>query len=64
MGGSGAERSTTADPRAVWSPTSARGHPRRGGPVLRSRRAWLERPGLTAEAEELEELVVIRAQYR
>lgn len=34
------------------------------GPVLRSRRAWLERPGLTAEAEELEELVVIRAQYR
>ncbi|MFD6185065.1 HemK2/MTQ2 family protein methyltransferase [Streptomyces goshikiensis] len=34
------------------------------GPVLRSRRAWLEQQGLTAEAEEPEELVVIRAQYR
>lgn len=33
------------------------------GPVLRSRRAWLERQGLAAEAEEREELVVIRAQY-
>ncbi|MFG2714227.1 HemK2/MTQ2 family protein methyltransferase [Streptomyces goshikiensis] len=33
------------------------------GPVLRSRRAWLERQGLAAEAEEQEELVVIRAQY-
>ncbi|MFJ5812076.1 HemK2/MTQ2 family protein methyltransferase [Streptomyces sp. NPDC093093] len=32
------------------------------GPVLRSRRAWLERQGLSAAAEELEELVVIRAQ--
>lgn len=33
------------------------------GPVLRSRRAWLERQGLAAEAEESEELVIIRAQY-
>ncbi|MFD5142086.1 HemK2/MTQ2 family protein methyltransferase [Streptomyces sp. NPDC058401] len=32
------------------------------GPVLRSRRAWLEGQGLAAEAEEWEELVVIRAQ--
>ncbi|MFD3701084.1 HemK2/MTQ2 family protein methyltransferase [Streptomyces sp. NPDC058646] len=33
------------------------------GPVLRSRRAWLEQQGLAAEAEEWEELVVIRARY-
>ncbi|MFD9458697.1 HemK2/MTQ2 family protein methyltransferase [Streptomyces sp. NPDC059985] len=33
------------------------------GPVLRSRRSWLERQGLAAEAEEWEELVVIRARY-
>ncbi|MEV6570287.1 HemK2/MTQ2 family protein methyltransferase [Streptomyces sp. NPDC051577] len=33
------------------------------GPVLRSRRTWLQRQGLAAEGEELEELVVIRAQY-
>ncbi|WP_435975669.1 HemK2/MTQ2 family protein methyltransferase [Streptomyces sp. Qhu_M48] len=33
------------------------------GPVLRSRRTWLEQQGLAAAAEELEELVVIRAQY-
>ncbi|MFF9472153.1 HemK2/MTQ2 family protein methyltransferase [Streptomyces roseolus] len=32
------------------------------GPVLRSRRAWLERQGLAAEAEQWEELVVVRAQ--
>ncbi|MEV0987938.1 HemK2/MTQ2 family protein methyltransferase [Streptomyces sp. NPDC049949] len=32
------------------------------GPVLRSRRAWLERQGLAAEAEQWEELVVIRAE--
>ncbi|MFJ4862344.1 MULTISPECIES: HemK2/MTQ2 family protein methyltransferase [unclassified Streptomyces] len=32
------------------------------GPVLRSRRAWLQQQGLTTEAEDLEELVVIRAQ--
>lgn len=32
------------------------------GPVLRSRRSWLERQGLAREAEEWEELVVIRAQ--
>ncbi|MER7764313.1 HemK2/MTQ2 family protein methyltransferase [Streptomyces sp. NPDC097619] len=32
------------------------------GPVLRSRRSWLERQGLADRAEELEELVVIRAQ--
>ncbi|MGG8407851.1 HemK2/MTQ2 family protein methyltransferase [Streptomyces sp. 12297] len=32
------------------------------GPVLRSRRIWLERQGLVSEAEEWEELVVIRAQ--
>ncbi|MGW3324831.1 HemK2/MTQ2 family protein methyltransferase [Streptomyces virginiae] len=32
------------------------------GPVLRSRRSWLEQQGLAAEAEEWEELVVIRAQ--
>ncbi|MDX2561938.1 methyltransferase [Streptomyces sp. TX20-6-3] len=31
------------------------------GPVLRSRRTWLARVGLAAEAEEREELVVIRA---
>lgn len=34
------------------------------GPVLRSRRAWLEHRGLADEAEEWEELVVIRAQLR
>ncbi|MGW5851029.1 HemK2/MTQ2 family protein methyltransferase [Streptomyces sp. NPDC055254] len=34
------------------------------GPVLRSRRAWLERQGLAARAEEWEELVIIRAQCR
>ncbi|MFD3723448.1 hypothetical protein [Streptomyces sp. NPDC058674] len=33
------------------------------GPVLRSRRAWLERQGLAGEAEEHEELVLIRAQH-
>ncbi|MFD3872802.1 HemK2/MTQ2 family protein methyltransferase [Streptomyces sp. NPDC058623] len=33
------------------------------GPVLRSRRAWLEQQGLAAEAEQWEELVVIRARY-
>ncbi|MFJ1864482.1 HemK2/MTQ2 family protein methyltransferase [Streptomyces sp. NPDC088097] len=33
------------------------------GPVLRSRRSWLERRGLAAEAEDREELVVIRARH-
>ncbi|MFD5932466.1 HemK2/MTQ2 family protein methyltransferase [Streptomyces sp. NPDC060333] len=33
------------------------------GPVLSSRRAWLEQQGLAGAAEELEELVVIRAQH-
>ncbi|MEU9182049.1 hypothetical protein AB0C90_35545 [Streptomyces sp. NPDC048550] len=33
------------------------------GPVLRSRRAWLERRGLARAADEREELVVIRARY-
>ncbi|MFB7983682.1 HemK2/MTQ2 family protein methyltransferase [Streptomyces vinaceus] len=32
------------------------------GPILRSRRTWLEQQGLAAQAEEREELVVIRAQ--
>ncbi|MBP2579904.1 release factor glutamine methyltransferase [Streptomyces sp. PvR006] len=32
------------------------------GPVLRSRRSWLARAGLATEAEEREELVVIRAR--
>ncbi|MEU9237599.1 HemK2/MTQ2 family protein methyltransferase [Streptomyces subrutilus] len=32
------------------------------GPVLRSRRRWLEQQGLAAEAEEWEELVIIRAE--
>ncbi|MEV6400395.1 HemK2/MTQ2 family protein methyltransferase [Streptomyces sp. NPDC051907] len=32
------------------------------GPVLRSRRVWLQRQGLASESEEWEELVVIRAQ--
>ncbi|OEJ34632.1 HemK2/MTQ2 family protein methyltransferase [Streptomyces subrutilus] len=32
------------------------------GPVLRSRRVWLERQGLASGAEEREELVVIRAR--
>ncbi len=32
------------------------------GPVLRSRRSWLEQQGLAAKAEEREELVVIRAE--
>ncbi|MFE5767331.1 HemK2/MTQ2 family protein methyltransferase [Streptomyces sp. NPDC056485] len=32
------------------------------GPVLRSRRTWLEQQGLAAAAEEREELVVIRAR--
>lgn len=33
------------------------------GPVLRSRRAWLEGQGLADDGEEWEELVVIRAQH-
>ncbi|MBT2546727.1 methyltransferase [Streptomyces sp. ISL-44] len=33
------------------------------GPVLRSRRAWLERQGLAAQAEQWEELVIIRARH-
>ncbi|MFD6916002.1 HemK2/MTQ2 family protein methyltransferase [Streptomyces virginiae] len=33
------------------------------GPVLRSRRAWLERQGLAADAQEWEELVTIRAGH-
>ncbi|MFG2617264.1 HemK2/MTQ2 family protein methyltransferase [Streptomyces sp. NPDC048507] len=33
------------------------------GPVLRSRRAWLEERGLAAAAEEHEELVIVRAQH-
>ncbi|MER6257773.1 HemK2/MTQ2 family protein methyltransferase [Streptomyces sp. NPDC001584] len=33
------------------------------GPVLRSRRSWLEQRGLAAVAEEWEELVVIRAEF-
>ncbi|WP_234343570.1 HemK2/MTQ2 family protein methyltransferase [Streptomyces sp. WM6372] len=33
------------------------------GPVLRSRRAWLERRGLAAGTEEREELVIIRARH-
>lgn len=32
------------------------------GPVLRSRRSWLERQGLAAEGEQWEELVVVRAR--
>ncbi|MFD3330849.1 HemK2/MTQ2 family protein methyltransferase [Streptomyces sp. NPDC058701] len=34
------------------------------GPVLRSRRAWLQGRGLAAEGAEWEELVIIRAQHR
>ncbi|WSK24577.1 methyltransferase [Streptomyces sp. NBC_01298] len=34
------------------------------GPVLRSRRAWLEQRGLADAAEQWEELVVIRARIR
>ncbi|WP_030299611.1 HemK2/MTQ2 family protein methyltransferase [Streptomyces katrae] len=33
------------------------------GPVLRSRRAWLEQQGLAAGTDEQEELVIIRAWY-
>ncbi|MEJ8645671.1 hypothetical protein WKI68_39610 [Streptomyces sp. MS1.HAVA.3] len=33
------------------------------GPVLRSRRAWLEGQGLAGKAEEQEELVLIRAHH-
>ncbi|MCX4546816.1 HemK2/MTQ2 family protein methyltransferase [Streptomyces sp. NBC_01565] len=33
------------------------------GPVLRSRRAWLERRALAAHAEQWEELVIIRARH-
>ncbi|MET8038356.1 HemK2/MTQ2 family protein methyltransferase [Streptomyces sp. NPDC005345] len=32
------------------------------GPVLRSRRAWLQRQGFTGASDEQEELVIIRAQ--
>ncbi|MFI6003659.1 HemK2/MTQ2 family protein methyltransferase [Streptomyces sp. NPDC051366] len=35
----------------------------RWGPVLRSRRAWLERQGLADDGEEWEELVIIRARH-
>ncbi|MCB5164985.1 methyltransferase [Streptomyces bambusae] len=33
------------------------------GPVLRSRRTWLEQQGLAAESDDWEELVVIRARH-
>lgn len=32
------------------------------GPVLRSRRTWLEQQGLAAATDEWEELVIIRAR--
>ncbi|WP_037861790.1 HemK2/MTQ2 family protein methyltransferase [Streptomyces sp. NRRL S-241] len=50
LGGAGLAARVTATASVPW------------GPVLRSRRSWLEQRGLAAEAEEREELVVIRAQ--
>ncbi|MFG2972201.1 hypothetical protein ACGFYY_04225 [Streptomyces sp. NPDC048331] len=32
------------------------------GPVLRSRRAWLQEQGLAEENDDQEELVIVRAQ--
>ncbi|MEU8841746.1 HemK2/MTQ2 family protein methyltransferase [Streptomyces roseus] len=51
LAGEGLEAEVTARATVAW------------GPVLRSRRSWLERRGLAAEAEEWEELVVIRARH-
>ncbi|MYT25458.1 methyltransferase, partial [Streptomyces sp. SID7760] len=51
LAGEGLEARVTARATVAW------------GPVLRSRRSWLERRGLAAEAEEWEELVVIRARH-
>ncbi|MFD0265336.1 HemK2/MTQ2 family protein methyltransferase [Streptomyces sp. NPDC127106] len=50
LAGAGLSAQVTAKASVPW------------GPVLRSRRIWLERQGLASEAEEWEELVVIRAQ--
>lgn len=50
LAGAGLPAQVTASASVPW------------GPVLRSRRIWLERRGLASEAEEWEELVVIRAQ--
>ncbi|MCX5403070.1 methyltransferase [Streptomyces sp. NBC_00335] len=50
LAGAGLDPEVTATASVPW------------GPVLRSRRSWLEQQGLAAEAEEREELVVIRAQ--
>ncbi|MFD6888138.1 HemK2/MTQ2 family protein methyltransferase [Streptomyces sp. NPDC059957] len=50
LAGAGLDPDVTATASVPW------------GPVLRSRRSWLEQQGLAAEAEEWEELVVIRAQ--
>ncbi|MFF3606875.1 HemK2/MTQ2 family protein methyltransferase [Streptomyces sp. NPDC002463] len=51
LAGAGLSAQVTAKASVPW------------GPVLRSRRIWLERQGLASEAEEWEELVVIRAQH-
>ncbi|WP_327260982.1 methyltransferase [Streptomyces sp. NBC_01232] len=50
LAGAGLSAQVTAKASVPW------------GPVLRSRRIWLERRGLASKAEEWEELVVIRAQ--
>ncbi|MFF4098755.1 methyltransferase [Streptomyces sp. NPDC001903] len=50
LSGAGMSAEVTATASVPW------------GPVLRSRRTWLEQQGLAAEAEEREELVVIRAR--
>ncbi|MFZ3474851.1 HemK2/MTQ2 family protein methyltransferase [Streptomyces sp. 4.24] len=50
LGGAGLAAEVTARTSVPW------------GPVLRSRRAWLERQGLAAAAAEWEELVIIRAR--
>ncbi|OKK17755.1 methyltransferase [Streptomyces sp. CB00455] len=60
----GAERTVDGLARAGLSARVAARASVPWGPVLRSRRAWLERQGLAAEAEEWEELVVIRARHR
>ncbi|WP_329274212.1 HemK2/MTQ2 family protein methyltransferase [Streptomyces sp. NBC_00691] len=52
LAGAGLSAQVTAKASVPW------------GPVLRSRRIWLERQGLASEAQDREELVVIRAQNR
>ncbi|MGW0390407.1 HemK2/MTQ2 family protein methyltransferase [Streptomyces sp. NPDC003042] len=59
----GAQRTVDQLRRAGLSAGVTSRDPVRWGPVLRSRRAWLESRGLADHGEEWEELVIIRARY-